>query len=96
MDYEYQLVRAYLREQRNGEKKIKYLFDVNGRRYGFTRYTCIETGRTRYSITDREVNLLLSWNDDDGFTFMDITGEYFRMLEAVILDEFGVTMPKLS
>ena len=95
MSYDYQLVRASLRK-RNGEKKIKYLFDVNGRRYGFNRYIHIETGVTKYSITGREANLLLSWNDTDGFTFMDISGESFRMLEALILENFGVTMPNLS
>ena len=96
MSYEYQLIRASLREQRNGEKKIKYLFDVNGKRYGFARYTRIETGRTRYIITGSKLNTLLSWTDDDGFTYMDISGESFRILESLILNEFGVTMPKLS
>lgn len=96
MAYEYQLVRAYLREQRNGEKMIKYLFDANGRRYGFARYTRIETGRTRYIITGSKANTLLSWTDEDGFTHMDISGESFRMLESLLLENFGVTMPKLK
>lgn len=96
MSYEYQLVRASLREHRNGEKKIEYLFDANGRRYRFSRYTRIETGRTMYKILGSKLNTLLSWTDDDGFTYMDISGESFRMLESLIFDEFGVTMPKLS
>lgn len=94
MVYGYQLQRALLREH-NGEKKTKYVFTVNGRRFSFTRYTCVKTGYSRYSITGNKATLILSWNDDDDYTYIDISGEDLRMLESLLVEKFGIILPSL-
>mgnify|MGYP000045619368 CR=1 FL=1 len=95
MAYEYQLQRALLKDY-NGEKKTKYLFTVNDRIFGFTRHTCVKTGYSRYNITDHKSALILSWNDDDDYTYIDISGEDLEMLESLLAEKFGIVIPKLS
>ena len=95
MDYGYKLVRALMRDH-EGTKKIEYLFDVDGKRFRFRRRITIKTGYTRYSISGQEGNLILSWRDDVGFTYMDLSGDIFRILESILLDKFCVNMPILS
>ena len=94
MAYEYQLIRAYLRERKDITHS-RYVFIVNDKTFVFVKYTDNTKGFTKYSITGYGT-LVLTWYDNDGFNYINIKGDTLNMLNSVLLDQFGVTMPKLG
>lgn len=95
MNYEYQLMHAYLSEYKD-IRNTRYEFKVNAKKFIFARYTNIKKGATRYVINEYNGTLLLSWHTDNGFTFVDVSGDTLNVLNSVLIEQFDVVMPKLS